>query len=64
MKTSWAIWPLHEWQTVLNKLMLQFKRTDGLVTDIGNKLNITVALHIPSSTRTSGITKFVQGLLK
>jgi len=32
MKTAWAFWLLYEKQTMLNKLMLWLKRTDGLLS--------------------------------
>jgi len=61
MRSAWAVLPLHEWLTMLNELTLWFKRTDGLLSLIQMiSWTSTADLHIPSSTRTSGITKYVQ----
>jgi len=32
METAWVVQPLYDWQTVLNELMLWFKRTDILLS--------------------------------
>jgi hypothetical protein len=62
MKTAWTVLPLHEQQTMLNQLMLWFKRADGSPSPIHPTSSTSaVDLHIPSSTRALGTTKFVQG---
>jgi len=58
--TAWAVQSLHEQWTMLNELMLWFKRTDGLLSLIQVTSWTSVDLHIPASKRTSDITKFVQ----
>jgi len=54
MKTTWTIWSLHEWQAILelNRLLSLIHPTSW---------TSAVDLHIPSSMRTLGTTKSVQG---
>jgi len=40
-KTDWTIWPLHKQQTVLTKLILCFKDSQIIFTDIADKLDIS-----------------------
>jgi hypothetical protein len=53
---------IHEQQTMLNKLMIWFKRTYRVMSlTQPTSWTSAVDLDIPSSMRTSGINKFVQG---
>jgi hypothetical protein len=61
MKTAWAIHPYHKQQTLLNKMMLWFERTDRLLSLIQPTIWASaVDLYIPSSMRIPDFTKFVQ----
>jgi hypothetical protein len=62
MKNDLGHLPLYKWQTTMNKLMLQWKRTDKSLSLIQpTSWTSAVDLRSPSSVRTLVITTFMQG---